>query len=122
MAQGALFVGWGAIIPGREKTASRVLGAAVEYLRRMQGEGTIDGFDVMLLEPHGGELEGFVTVKGDRDKLARLRVSEDFQRVIVGVQLVHSKVGVVGAYAGAEMGSLMRLWDEQEDQLLGGEV
>lgn len=118
MSQGALFVGWGAIIPGREKTASAVLGTAVEYLQKIKAQGTIESFDVVLLEPHGGELEGFVMVRGDQEKIALLRVGEDFQRVIVGVQLVHSKVSVVGAYTGKEIQSIMRLWDEQEDALL----
>lgn len=95
MDQGALFVGWGAIIAGREQAAAGVLKEALHYLQRLQADGTVD---VVLLEPHGGDLEGFVLVKGERDTLARLRVDEDFIRVIVGVQLVHQKVGVVGAY------------------------
>ena len=118
MAKSALFVGWGAIVPGREKTASAVLGEAAGYLQQLQRDGVIDAFDVVLLEPHGGDLEGFVLVKGDKDSLAKLRGSEDFQKLIVGVQLVHAKVGVVGAYTGAEMQTVMRLWDEQEDRLL----
>lgn len=118
MAKGALFVGWGSIIAGREKTASRVLGEAMAYLERLKAEGAIESLDVVLLEPHGGELEGFVFLKGEKEKLAQLRVSDGFIQVIVGVQLVHSKVGVVGAYAGAEMQSLLHLWDKQEDRLL----
>lgn len=118
MAKGALFVGWGAIIPGREKTASAVLGEAAGYLQQLQRDGKIDAFDVVLLEPHGGDLEGFVMVKGEKESLATLRVSEEFQRLIVGVQLVHAKVGVTGAYTGAEMQTVMRLWDEQEERLL----
>ena len=42
MAQGILFVGWGAIIPGREQKASMVLGEAMQYLERLKAEGTID--------------------------------------------------------------------------------
>lgn len=118
MAKGALFVGWGEIITGREKVAPRVLGEAVEYLQHLQNEETIDSFEVVILEPHGGDLGGFVLVKGDKDLIARLRVDEDFTRVIVGVQLVHQKVGVVGAYTGVEMQNLFQLWDQQEGKLL----
>lgn len=74
--------------------------------------------DVVLLEPHGGELEGFVLIKGDKVKLARLRTDQAFLEMIIGVQLVHAKVGVVGAYSGVEMQSLLRTWDEQEQLLL----
>jgi hypothetical protein len=118
MAQGTLFVGWGAIIPGREKVASKVLGEAMGYLQALKATGTFESVDVVLLEPHGGELEGFVLVKGDKAKLAELRVDESFIKVIVGVQLVHSKVGVVGGYSGAEMQSLLKIRDQQEDELL----
>lgn len=118
MAQSTLFVGWGAIIPGREKVASKVLSQALDYLQGLKAQGTIDSVDVVLLEPHGGELEGFVLVKGDKTKLAQLRVNESFVKIIVGVQLVHTKVGVVGGYTGAEMQSLLQIWDQQESELL----
>lgn len=118
MAKGALFVGWGAIIPGREEAAPRVLNEAVQWLVRLQHEGRIDGFEAVALEPHGGDLAGFVLVKGDKESLASLRVEDEFLRTMVRVQLVHSKVGVVGAYTGAEMQSLFALWDREEATLL----
>jgi hypothetical protein len=118
MPKGSLFVGWGSIIPGREKAASSALQDAMSYLGSLQHEGTIDGFEAVLLEPHGGDLEGFVLVRGDKDALARLRGQEEFLRTIVGVQLVHTKVGVVTAYSGAEMLPLLAIWDQQESRLL----
>ena len=118
MTQGTLFVGWGSIVAGREKVASKVLGEAMRYLQGLKAAGTIESVDVVLLEPHGGELEGFVLIKGDKAKLAQLRVDDEFVKVIVSVQLVHSKVGVVGGYSGAEMQSLLQIWDQQEDRLL----
>jgi hypothetical protein len=117
MAKGALFVGWGALITGREKVAPNVLGEALRYLQRLQEEGVIDSIEAAALEPHGGDLDGFVMVKGDKEALAQLRVSDEFVRMIVGVQLVHHKVGVVWAYTGAEMQSLFKMWDEQEEKL-----
>jgi hypothetical protein len=40
-----------------------------------------------------------------------------FVRIIVGVQLVHSHVGVVWAYTGAEMQSLFEMWDQHKEKL-----
>ena len=117
MAKGALFVGWGALIPGREGAARRVLNEAVQYLQRLQREGTIDSFEAVALEPHGGDLTGFVLVRGDREAISRMRVSDEFARIAVRVQLVHTHVGVVGAYTGAEMQSLFEEWDRQEEDL-----
>ena len=118
MAKGALFVGWGALIPGREDAARKVLAESVEYLQRLQWEGAIDSFEAVALEPHGGELAGFVLVRGDRQAIAQLRVTDEFTRIVVRIQLVHTHVGVVGAYADAEMQSLFEVWDEQEAELV----
>jgi hypothetical protein len=90
----------------------------MQYLQGQKEKGTIEDFEVVLLEPHGGELEGFVLIRGEKESLARLRSSSEFIKVIVGVQLVHNKVGVIGAYTGAEMGQLLQIWQEQESGLL----
>lgn len=118
MEKGALFVGWGSIITGREKIAPRVLNDARQFLQGLQREGKIDSVDVVLLEPHGGDLEGFVLVKGNKDFLSKLRVEDAFINIMVSVQLVHNKVGVIWAYTGAEMESIFQIWDKQEDKFL----
>ena len=117
MAQGALFVGWGALLPGREQAAQNVVHEARHYLQQLQQAGTIDSFEAVALEPHGGDLAGFVLVKGDQETVARLRGSEEFVRIVARVQLVHSHVGVVGAYTGAELQALFALWDQQRAEL-----
>lgn len=89
----------------------------MQYLQQLQQEGTIDSFEAVALEPHRGELAGFGLVKGDKDAVARLRVRDDFLRIMARVQLVHSDVGVVGAYTGAEMQSLFEMWDHQIEEL-----
>ncbi len=117
MPKGALFVGWGSLIPGREHGAPHVLNEAMQYLQHLQKQGILDSIETVVLEPHGGDLDGFVLIKGDKDALARLRVEEAFVQMIIGVQLVHASVGVVGAYTGADMQSLFDLWDQQEAKL-----
>jgi hypothetical protein len=49
MAKGALFVGWGALITGREKGAQQVLGEVMQYLQRLQQEGTLDSIEAVAL-------------------------------------------------------------------------
>jgi hypothetical protein len=117
MAKGALFVGWGALIPGREKQGAAVLAEAAAYCARLQAEGRIDGFDTIVLEPHGGDLEGFVLLRGDRETLAALRAEEEFVRNIVAVQLVHTRVGVTAAWTGESLGALFGMWEKQEARL-----
>ena len=58
------------------------------------------GCEPVLLEPHGGDLAGFVLIRGDQEKLSRLRTSEEFVRLNQRAQLVVDNFGVVTAYAG----------------------
>lgn len=109
MIKGALFVKWGAIIPGREETALKVLNEAMQYLLKLKQKDIIDTFDTVMLEPYGGNLSGFVLVKGEKDTIARLRVSDEFTQLIARVQFVHSHVDVVYAYTGAEMQALIHM-------------
>jgi hypothetical protein len=118
MAKGSLMVGWGEIIAGREKAAQATLNNAMQYCIRLQQEGKIDRFEVFVLEPHGSDLNGFVLITGDKETIAQLRADDEFVSVMVGVQLVHRNVRVVGAYTGAELQSLFAMWDEQEEKLL----
>ena len=112
MAKGSLMVGWGEIIPGREKAAKATLNHAMQYCMRLQQEGKIDSFQVVALEPHGSDLIGFVLVTGDKESVAQLRAEDEFASVMQGVQLVHRHVRVVGAYTGAELQSLFAMRDE----------
>ncbi|MGG1553924.1 hypothetical protein [Paenibacillus ferrarius] len=120
MAKGSLLVGWGEIIPGREKAAKATLNNAMQYCVRLQLEGKIENFEVVLLEPHGGDLSGFVLITGDKDTVAKLRVEDEFVSMMVAVQLVHRNVKVVGAYTGGALHALFGMWDEQEEKLLLG--
>ena len=119
MPKGALLVSWGELIPGRENTGSKVLQDAMQYLARMQAEGRIEGAEAAILEPVGNTTLGFVLVKGDRDTLAALRVSPEFLRIVVGIQLVHRNVALVWAHTGDEMAQVLGIWAEREAELLG---
>jgi hypothetical protein len=112
MEKAALFVGWGALIPGREAAAGKVLHDAMEYLTRLQQEGRIDSFEAVALGPHGGDLAGFVLVRGDTAAIAEFRYSEEFIRISTQIQRVHQSVGAVDAFVGKEMGQYFAMWDE----------
>ena len=118
MAKSAVVVSWGALIPGREAAGKRVLGEALAYLEGLQRAQRIDSFEAVALDPHGGDLHGFVLVKGERDAIEAMRADEVFQRIAVRVQLVHERVRIVGAYSGAELGQLFEIWDREEEQVL----
>lgn len=113
MPQGALFVGWGQGIAGREQKGLQVFNEAIQYYTRLQQQGEIDGFEPFLLEPHGGDLLGFFLLRGDRENLSRLRTSQEFIRLTTRAQLIVQDVGVVTAYTGEELNTLISDYQQQ---------
>ena len=117
MADSGLFIGFGAPIRGRERQAIKVFNETFEYYSRLQQEGEIESFEPVILEPHGGELGGFFLVRGDQDKLARIRGSEEFERQTVRADLIVENLGIVGAALGDRLMSQMAVYGEQVEEL-----
>src|SRR5271169_2754377 len=105
MADSGLFIGFGAPVRGRERQAIKVFNEGFEYYSRLQQGGEIESFEPVLLEPHGGELGGFFLLRGDQDKLARVRSSDEFERRILRGGLIVDNLGIVGAALGERLGS-----------------
>jgi hypothetical protein len=114
-----LFIGWGAVVRGREKQALQVFQESMEYYGRLQQEGRIEGFDVVLLAPHGGDMNGFVVLRGDREALADVRFSDEFERLLVRAASIIDAPGVVPAYTGEAIGPQMELFQAAADEFGG---
>jgi hypothetical protein len=97
MADAGIFIGWGAVARGREKEALDLFNEILGYYGRLQEEGEIESFEPVFLEPHGGDLAGFVLLRGDPEKLAAIRVSDQFTQYSIRAGLVVDSFGVVGA-------------------------
>ncbi len=119
MAGEALFIGWGAVVRGREKQALAVFQESIEYYGKLQQEGRIESFDVLLLGPHGGDLSGFVVLRGDRKALGEVRFSEDFERLIARASAIIDSLGVIPAYGADALAQQMGLFQEVADEFGG---
>jgi len=102
MSNFGLFVGFGDPVEGRETQAARVFGEAMEYYARLQQQGDIESFEGALLEAHGGDLNGFILLRGDPVKLGMVRASEEWARLIARANFVVHGVGVVSAVLDEE--------------------
>jgi hypothetical protein len=80
MADAALFIGWGQVVRGREKRAVQVFNETIEYWGGLQSDGKIEDFEVVLLTPHGGDLQGFGLLRGSEEQVGALQNDEEFQR------------------------------------------
>jgi len=113
MADAGLFVGWDEPVRGREGQAVEVFNQALAYYARLQEEGEIESFEPVFLEPHGGDLGGFILLRGDAEKLAALRVSEEFNQLSTRASLNVEGFGVVGAALAERLQQQMSYYTEQ---------
>jgi hypothetical protein len=97
MADFGLFVGFGSPARGREAQASKVFGEALTYWGELQAKGEIESFEVAVLEAHGGDLGGFMLLRGSPEQLARVHGSPEFQRLVLRAEAIADRVGVVYA-------------------------
>jgi hypothetical protein len=104
----ALFIGWKLPVVGREADALEMFGSFVGYLGKQQATGTVDSFEPCLLSPHGGDLDGFIIVRGDRGKLSALRYSDEFEELVAKCLLSVDGFGVVDAYIGDGVGAQLQ--------------
>jgi hypothetical protein len=119
MAGEALFIGWGQVVRGREKQSLQVFQESMQYWGKLQQDGRIDSFDVLLLAPHGGDLNGFAVLHGDRKALAEIRFSDEFERLIARASAIVESPGVIPAYGGDALAQQMGIFQEVADEFGG---
>jgi hypothetical protein len=112
MADRALFIGFGSPVRGREERAIEVFNEFVGMCGRMQSDGRIEGMDVALLDPHGGDLGGFFMVHGSEEQCAALPNDEEFRRATIDASLIVDNFGVVPATTGEGVGMEMAMYAE----------
>ncbi len=112
MADRALFIGFGQPVRGREERAVEVFNEFVGMFGRMQSDGRIEGMDVCLLDPHGGELGGFFMVHGSEAQCSTLAADEEFRREVIDATLIVDKFGVVPARTGEAVGPEMTMYSD----------
>jgi hypothetical protein len=113
MADAGLFVGFGEPVRGREAKALQVFNESLAYYARLQQEGKIESFEPVLLEPHGGDLGGFILLRGSMEQLQAVHASEEFQSVQNRARLIVDNVGVIHANIGASLASGMADYQKQ---------
>jgi hypothetical protein len=110
MAEYALFIGWGAPRVGREAAAGKVFAESLAYWNGLKAAGEIESVETVLLDPHGGDLGGFALLRGDAEKLARIAMAPDYQRLSMRAAACLDHVGIVNALVDAGAMRVMGEW------------
>lgn len=110
MADRMLFLSWGEVVRGREERALEVFNESMGLYGRMQQEGRIESFDVALLEPHSGALNGYIELHGSAAQMAALREDEEFRRLQVDVSMIVDDLRIVEGRVGQGVADEMALY------------
>ncbi len=119
MADEALFIGWGEVVRGRERKAVEVFNESIQYYGQLQQDGKIESFDAWFLAPHGGDLAGFIVLRGLRERLDEIQRSPEFELLQTRAGMIVDRTGTLNAYTGEALGRLMGQFQQATDDLGG---
>lgn len=107
-SENVLMIGWNRPVVGREKNAVEIFNSLLNYLNKQKDRGVVESVDPVLLVAHGGDLNGFVMVRGDKEKLHKLRWDEDFQNIVTEAIYNVDQFGVVDGWTGSGVTTQMQ--------------
>jgi hypothetical protein len=117
MADAGVFIGFGFPARGKEQAATTVFRELMEFLGGQAQQGNLESFEPAFMQPHGGELGGFMLVRGDRSTLDAMVASDEFARLTMRAQLVVDHMGVVNVFLGGEIDKQMGMFLESAPDL-----
>ena len=110
MDTNAVFFAWNRSIPGREHLSAEHFGQFVHYLDGLQKSAAIDSYEVVFLDPHGGDMNGFFLIRASGAKLTALLGSTAWVTHMTRVVHHLEGAGVIRGVTGALVGERMELW------------
>lgn len=110
MSSNTIFFAWNRSLPGRERLSAEHFNDFVGYVGALQKAGTIQSYEVVLLNSHGGDMNGFFLIRGESSKLDALMASDDWNRHMMRALLHLDGSGAVRGVSGDLVMKRMELW------------
>ncbi len=111
MADRLLFLSWGSPVRGMEERSVEVFNEALGYYGRLQQEGRIESFEVVLLSPNGG-LNGYMELRGGAAQLAAVREDMAFRRILVDAAMIVDDLRITDGYCNEGVAEAMGIFQE----------
>jgi hypothetical protein len=111
MADRVLVISWGESVRGREERGLEVFNEALGIIGRMQQDGRIESFDVVLFDPNG-DLGGYIQLHGSAEQLNAVVEDEEFIRNTVEATLIVDKLRHLTGYTNEGVAQQMALYQE----------
>ena len=110
MSSNVVLFGWDRPIPGRETVSAAHFQEFVQYLGGLQQSGTIQSFEAVFLDPHGGDLNGFFLIRGEPAKLDTVMASDAWHTHLTRGGLHLDGLGAIRGATGELVMERMALW------------
>lgn len=111
MADRVLFISWGTPVRGSEERGLEVFNATLGLYGRMQQDGRIEGFDVMLFDPNGS-INGCIQIHGSAEQITAARADEEFRRTMIDASLIVDDLRMIEGHANEGVAREMALYQE----------
>ena len=112
MADRILFIGWNRVVAGREQQDMQLWQKSMEFYGGLQSSGRIESFEPVLLSAHGGDLNGFIMLRGDAEKLTGVREDSVFIDFAVEAEYCLDGFGIVSGYIGDTIIDQLSRWSK----------
>ncbi|MCC6443717.1 MAG: hypothetical protein IT210_09720 [Armatimonadetes bacterium] len=112
MGTNVVFFGWNRPLPGMERTSAEHFPKFVEYVEGLKQQGAIQSYDVVLLDSHGGDMNGFFLIRGESARLDALLSSDEWESHIMQANLHLQGMGVVRGVTGEMVAERMNRWGQ----------
>lgn len=110
MADAMMFIGWNRPVVGRETQAAAFWKESLTLYGALQKEGKIESYEPVLLASHGGDLNGFVILRGDGKKLDELRHDERYIDTMIKGSMLTTGWGSVPGFINQGLEKIMGRW------------
>lgn len=106
-----IFIGWNRSVPGREQMSAGHFGEMLSFLGGLQQEGLIHSFEPVLLTAHGGDLNGFMLIRGERAQLSSLAERDDWEMHLTRAGMHLENLGVIAGVSGETTMEWIARWN-----------
>jgi hypothetical protein len=110
MADTCLFLGWRKPVEGRQKAAVELFGVFTGYIDQQVKAGALESFEPVLLVPHGGDLNGYIVMRGDAKQIEALKRQARFEELTTQASICLENYGLVEGRVGAGLEHQMQLF------------
>jgi hypothetical protein len=110
MAQSVLFLGWSRPRQGREAKAMELFNEIIAFWTHHLEQRDVVSILPVFLDPHGGDINGFVLVQGYRPKLDEIRRSDEWEALLARAIYTTESFRVISGLSGEALQRRMGLY------------